>query len=620
MSGGKILFIDAYDSFSNNIIGLLKDKIPVSVESIHIDDPRFVFNDDAFFDYLHHFDAVVAGPGPGHPANAQDIGLIAKLWTLDDDHQLPVLGICLGFQSLCLANGAAVERLRQPRHGLVTRITHCEQDVFEDTGKVLATQYHSLHVKLCTLGNLEHPSRGFWASTEACPDVSPLAWDLSDPDNGSILMAARHRYKPFWGVQYHPESICTNNEGHKLVANWWHDACRWNVEYRHIRGKQSKGHAPKSAHDMPSPLSEQVYPDVSWISVQLSTALDAASVVQALKSHTPHYAPVLLESGTRDGDPVNPETGRFSIIGLQDEHSIHIRYSISSHNLVISQSDEVLLSESLALADVISTLEQFVADRRAVGGPAVSPFWGGPVGFVSYEAGLETIDVLPSPGEASRPDVWFVFMERSVVLDHVARTIYVQTLREDDGDWLEAARSDLERSCWDATAQATKHSKTEYSATLCSGPDKVGYCDRVEQCQAHLRAGSSYELCLTDQTQIRSPEDPWSVYHRLRVQNPAPFGAYLKLDSPVPGAPGITILSSSPERFLSWSRSGECQFRPIKGTVKKAPGVTRQDAECILGSAKERAENLMIVDLIRHDLSGVPGYVSNVCTMLMVLC
>ena len=114
MSRGKVLFIDAYDSFSNNIISLLRSQLPVSVESIHIDDSRFVFNDDAFYSYLQHFDAVVAGPGPGHPENAADIGLIAKLWTAPDEHLLPVLGICLGFQSLCLAHGARVERLREP--------------------------------------------------------------------------------------------------------------------------------------------------------------------------------------------------------------------------------------------------------------------------------------------------------------------------------------------------------------------------------------------------------------------------------------------------------------------------------------------------------------------------
>ena len=69
----------------------------------------------------------------------------------------------------------------------------------------------------------------------------------------------------------------------------------------------------------------------------------------------------------------------------------------------------------------------------------------------------------------------------------------------------------------------------------------------------------------------------------------------------------MTLAGSSPERFLRWTRAGRCQFRPIKGTVRKSAGVTRERAEALLASAKERAENLMITDLVRHDLHGVVG-------------
>jgi para-aminobenzoate synthetase len=94
--------------------------------------------------------------------------------------------------------------------------------------------------------------------------------------------------------------------------------------------------------------------------------------------------------------------------------------------------------------------------------------------------------------------------------------------------------------------------------------------------------------------------DPWALYKRLRRMNPAPFGVFLRLSDAV-------IVGSSPERFLSWDRSGHCQLRPIKGTVKKSATMTREKAHKILNSSKEQAENLMIVDLIRHDLSGIVG-------------
>jgi len=111
----RILYIDAYDSFAENIISLiitsLRDdstrKYP-TVTKIRHDDPRFLHNFKAFCDFLRNFDAVVAGPGPGNPTVPDDVGIIRFLWKLESDSLLPVLGVCLGFQSLCYAFGAEV--------------------------------------------------------------------------------------------------------------------------------------------------------------------------------------------------------------------------------------------------------------------------------------------------------------------------------------------------------------------------------------------------------------------------------------------------------------------------------------------------------------------------------
>lgn len=613
MSGGKVLFIDAYDSFSNNIINLLQDRLSVTVSSVFIDDPRFVFNDDAFYEHVQQFDAVVAGPGPGHPAKPDDIGLIAKLWTLADDDLVPVLGICLGFQSLCLAFGASVGRLTQPRHGLVTPLTHCGDDVYAGTGVVRATQYHSLHVNAGLCKSADQLEQRLWKPTKTCPSLRPLAWDLSDRENGPIFMATKHVEKPFRGVQYHPESICTNDEGHKLIDNWWRQACSWNAINR-----KSKVIAPAAAVNGISHhtnvnghiLCEEDFLDsvVHWTSFKPCELLNAASVTQELRSQTNPLEPILLESGTRiGGDPVNPETGRFSIIGLQEESSLHVRYSTSTHLLQIKHGDGGAIRKCANTSEVFHVLEDLVESRKASSGSAVSPFWGGFVGFVSYEAGLETIEVTPSQAPQERPELWFVFVERSVVLDHVEGTVYVQSLRKDDTEWLattKATISDLSCKCGKAPVTV---SPTKSPAKVVAGPEQSDYCEKVRTCQSHLRAGSSYELCLTDSTQIRSTEDSWSLYLRLRAANPAPFSAYLNLSN-ANFAQSIKVVGSSPERFLSWTRDGACQFRPIKGTVKKTPTTTRAMAEAQLNTPKEQAENLMIVDLIRHDLSGVNGY------------
>jgi len=625
MSGGKVLFIDAYDSFSNNIVNLLQDRLSVTVSSVFIDDPRFVFNDDAFHEHLQQFDAVVAGPGPGHPANPQDIGLIAKLWTLTDDHLLPVLGICLGFQSLCLAYGGKVDRLTQPRHGLVTPVTHCGDDVYADTSHVRATQYHSLHVSIGRCDSAARANQSLFTPTKTCPQLRPLAWDLSDPENGPIFMSAKHVSKPFRGVQYHPESICTNNEGHKLVDNWWQTACSWNASNRRARvvpsltanatSHYTNGHARKQCN------GDSHGSKVHWTSFSPCKPLDAASVVEALRVQARPLEPLLLESGTRPGgDPVNTETGRFSIVGLQDETSTHVRYSTSTHLVQITDSSNGPFRTRVTTPDEVFTiLETLVESRRASGGPSTSPFWGGFIGFISYEAGLETIDVTPPKPSHKRPDIWFVFVERSIVLDHVEGTVYVQTIRQNDNEWLTSTKRLLFNTAGSESTKLPNGTASKSSAQVITQPNAAEYRAKVHACQSHLRAGSSYELCLTDSTRIRTHESAWSLYQRLRAANPAPFSAYLNFTGAASAAsaaldeaegtpiPCVNIVGSSPERFLSWTRSGAIQFRPIKGTVKKTLTTTRAMAEEILKSPKEQAENLMIVDLIRHDLSGVKG-------------
>ena len=602
MTCPRLLYIDAYDSFSNNIITLLESHLQASVSSIKIDEPRFVLNDDAFFHFLDGFDAVVAGPGPGHPANSKDIGLIAKLWTLPDEHLTPVLGICLGFQSLCLTFGASVERLREPRHGLVTRVTHCNRDVFKSTGDILATQYHSLHVRL---GHHDDGTSEPWKPTKNCAEIVPLAWDLSDPTNGTILMAARHARKPFWGVQYHPESICTNEDGTKLVRQWWRKVCACKglatgpILEPLLNGEQrDRVDSGRTSEDFQAGK-------VNWHAALLPTGADVVDLVDLLREDGQGREPLLLESGTREGAPVNAETGRFSMIGVHTASSTHVRYSTSSHRLTVVEAGQPLVNRQVTVSEVFKCLQHLTSEHKAIGGPENVPFWGGLVGYISYEAGLETIDVEPAEANPDHPDIWFVFVKRSVVVDHTNSVLYIQSLA-DDG-WVDSTVAKLRKLSASDRPPIPPCSPGE----LVSEPSEEDYCAQVRDCQGQLRAGESYELCLTDTTLIRHHSDAWSLYRRLRALNPAPFGAYLSLSSDNPSASDLSIASSSPERFLSWTRDGSCQFRPIKGTVKKAPGVTRAQAEEILRSPKEQAENLMIVDLIRHDLSGVRGYVQS---------
>jgi para-aminobenzoate synthetase len=508
---------------------------------------------------------------------------------------------------------------------MVTPVLHCGRDVFEETGEVVTTQYHSLHAKLGT-DVQRMAAKDLWRPSRSCKELLPLAWDLSDAQNGPILLGVRHCHKPFWGVQYHPESICTNEAGRKLVSNWWMNTIAWRKANHRVEGAALPCLSlPDVKLSNPSPSGKKgLKKAVQWKVFQAPSHADVAGITSFLRVESDQFQPVLLESGLQDGRPVNAETGRFSVVGLPDVQSIHIRYFVSRGELTLSTASSILATWKCTIPEAFAFLDVFMSERRAGEGPEAVPFWGGLIGLVSYEAGLESINVKPTGMIEERPDIWFVLVERSIVLDHITRKMYLQTIRHDDIDWLCSTERRLYESMHTESATLTDREKAHAEGAVVRSPEEKKYCTKVRMCQDNLRAGSSYELCLTETTLIRSDSEPWSLYFRLRMLNPAPFGAYFNISAPVAKGASTTselsLLSSSPERFLSWSRDGKCQFRPIKGTVKKCPEMTREKAERILSSAKERAENLMIVDLIRHDLNGVAKYVFPTLSCFPVLC
>jgi para-aminobenzoate synthetase len=699
-NGHSILFIDAYDSFTNNIISLLTASLSCSVRVIHIDSPGFE-SDDALLNELRHYDAVVCGPGPGDPSNEKDVGIMNRLWRLGAEDILPVLGICLGFQSLCLAFGGPMQILSEGLHGRVRRIDHigeisyaernnCHQEVFDGVGALRATLYHSLYV----VTNQNQMSEDEWQEKKwkGINDsglLLPLAWAGSEArdklrwKDDRILMAVRHATKPFWGLQYHPESICTNKEGKTVIQNWFELALKWNAKNGRIilrdesgiRGglprlasllgrveRRRSGRRP-SSRDQKARFEQASNFETAGLgccyksrTIDLQDRVDVPLLVEHLQRTQRDH--ILLESTNAHIEGVGAEAvrGRYSIIAFDVDQSLRVEYHARDkfarvHRLTIP-GEPVLFDDQINLTSyggIWSLLAEFLDRRRVIDGIPESPFWGGWMGYTTYELGLEGIDVETNYERVdTRPDLSFAWVTRSLVVDHLLKKIYIQELVEHGTcSWVDEVVSLLESLL---NLRKRRNSKSQVDVLGDAGilplvimPNNTTYESKVRTCQENIRRGESYELCLTDQTHITLPRQQlpqyrhssvrsvgrtamhethqpsisqtraWSLYKSLRIRNPAPFASFIRLGS-------ATFVSGSPERFLKWSAKSKCELRPMKGTVKKSSAVSSlAQAEALLQVPKEQAENLMIVDLVRHDLHGVCGSGNVTVSRLMVV-
>lgn len=534
--------------------------------------------------YLPYYDAIIVGPGPGSPGNPQDIGLVKDLWKLQDKELLPIFGVCLGLQSLAIEHGATLKRLTAVRHGQISPIFHVSADIFENVGTTFAVRYHSLHVELKRDGAIEE-----------------LAW-TNDAENGRVVMAVRHRSRPFWGVQYHPESICTDRGGMDVLCNFWRLSREWCSQSGRRTGSWPSDFRCKFGLLWPYACSVPVRTrnkrSLTAHSIKLQrSGLSVIDVCETLGVSSESSDFVLLESASRPG--------RFSIIASLSSSSPRIQYRIGNTYVEVKKCGQ-LFHEDLGSSDIWSWLAEFMKNRNVSNGDPEIPFWGGLIGYLSYELGVCSLNVSLKREANAHPDVNLVFVERSIVVDSKTGSTFVQSIVPNDHCWMDATTILLDELCTSPSTESWL-SRGKPDVLL---PDKTRYITRIHHAKEHLAAGDSYELCLTAQTRISFPSSSskgvstsWERYKQLRKINPAPHSAYLRLHP-------STLLSSSPERFLSYSRrpGTTCQLRPIKGTVRKEPHITRAVAEKLLiGSPKEVAENLMIVDLIRHDLHGFVG-------------
>lgn len=206
------------------------------------------------------------------------------------------------------------------------------------------------------------------------------------------------------------------------------------------------------------------------------------------------------------------------------------------------------------------------------------------LGWVGY-LGYEMADIAgPARHRAPGPDAELIYATRAVVIDHARNQTHLLSFAGDEE--------------WDIVKRAPKPAG-KWQPELNLVHDREDYLDLIDKAQAKMRAGESYEVCLTNRIEMAPVPTPLETFIELRAANPSPRAGYL-------GFAVQQLLSTTPELFLRVDSNGVVHSRPIKGTRPR--GANRvEDAQlrAELEGPKERAELLMVVDMVRNDLSRV---------------
>jgi para-aminobenzoate synthetase component 1 len=287
-----------------------------------------------------------------------------------------------------------------------------------------------------------------------------------------------------------------------------------------------------------------------------------------------------------------------------------------------------------AEGDALGVVRGMLEDARIDPVPGLPPFQGGVAGYIGYDYGAVLERIPPTRyDDLALPDVMLGFYDWVIAWDHQAGAAWIVSLglpecgvargrRAKERLEMVAARAakpagKIPRSARDDIPPPPRHPAaapaypvTSTDAAVAIGLRSTfthrGYLDAVAKVREYIVAGDIFQANLSQRFQAPLREPPFELYRRLRRRNPAPFAAYLGFDE-------VTVLSASPERFLRLDDHRQVETRPIKGTRPRGL-VPMHDAalgRALAESEKDRAENVMIVDLLRNDLSRVcrPGTV-----------
>jgi para-aminobenzoate synthetase len=584
----KTLIIDNYDSFTYNLYQLLAEVNGVK--------PTVITNNQLSWQEINelNFNNIIISPGSGNPEKIKDFGVCGEVLLKAN---IPILGVCLGHQGLGYFYGAKISKSPQPFHGRVSKIYHQQDSIFNNIPSPFSMmRYHSLMIDFSLSSDLE-----ILAKTE-----------------DDLIMAIKHKYKPFWGVQFHPESIASEY-GKELLINFQHLTKSYSNFGKKLSSYQKKlvlnkniikeNKSQDNSFKIINNKQYQVY------SHKLDFFLDSAMAFQEIYSQS-------RDSFWLDSSLIEQGLSRFSYMGdCQGENSFLVEYDINNQQIKVTKNNGIEIIKGDIFQFLQDILDSYSYDNQDL----PFNFNGGFVGYFGYE--LKALLSNDNKHQSSLPDAQFIFGDRLIIFDHFCQEIYLVYLdkvKEENkaNHWFKEIENKLNllkdkidkekkfsqsRNCQSESFgnenylkiddfKEKKKKRKDYK--LSSNKEK--YLDNIKTCLEKITEGESYEICLTNHLYLPSISEPLNFYLQLREENPAPYSALLRFGK-------ISITCSSPERFLLLEKNGNLESKPIKGTVKRG---NNQEEDIRLKNnlqkcEKEKAENLMIVDLLRNDLGKV---------------
>jgi para-aminobenzoate synthetase component 1 len=336
---------------------------------------------------------------------------------------------------------------------------------------------------------------------------------------------------------------------------------------------------------------------------------------------TPLAAPELFElikdrpySFFLDSGMDTQRLGRYSFLGSEPFLVMNSRGS----EVTLVRGQEYEVQHGNPFDTIGKLLELYKLDYC----PAPVPFVGGAVGYFSYDL-CHFVEHLPSTAidDLKLPECYFAFYDAIFAFDHLEGRAYLVATgfpELEEGQRLKRARMRLEEmKNWlhpgYSVIAVSRSSAQKEEITLKSNFTHEGYMKAVNRVREYIAAGDVFQVNLSQRFQADLEIPPYELYKRLKRVNPAPFASYINF-------PGVTIVSASPERFLK-VQGDLVETRPIKGTRPRGrdPVEDHRLAQELTHSIKDRAENVMIVDLERNDLGRVCRYGTIKVTELAIL-